>query len=92
MCKNGSLSADIQKGDILMSVDLISSVADYQLQAKLYGDDLDFIGYPAVEGSSTAVSFRGRAINAKGETIPTFKISFMKKQISFSRDKKAWMM
>ncbi|MBR3762008.1 MAG: extracellular solute-binding protein [Lachnospiraceae bacterium] len=67
--KNGSLSADIQKGDILMSVGLISSVADYQLQAKLYGDNLDFIGYPAVEGSGTAVSFRGSqlAINAKGE-------------------------
>lgn len=67
--KKGSLSEGIRNGKILMSVGLISNVTDYQLQSKLYGGDVSFIGYPVAEGTGTAVSFRGAqlAINAKGK-------------------------
>lgn len=62
-----SLSKGIQNGDILLTVGIISSVADYQIQSKLYGTPVSFIGYPDSEGTGTAVGFTGCqfAINAK---------------------------
>lgn len=55
----GSASQGIAEGEILMSIGVISSVADYQLQSKLYGGELTFIGYPTASGSGTAIGYRG---------------------------------
>ena len=65
----GGLSQNIRNGNIVLSVGLITSVADYQIQSELYGGKLSFVGYPTAGGSGTAVSFRGNelAINAKAE-------------------------
>lgn len=38
---SGRLSSGIQNGDILLSVGIISSVADYQIQSELYGGNLN---------------------------------------------------
>ena len=59
---------EIEKGDIVMSVGMISSIADYQIQSKLYQNDLTFVGYPVGSGSGTAISYRGSelAVNAQG--------------------------
>lgn len=46
----------------VLTVGIISSVADYQLEKELYGGNLAFVGYPAAEGSGTAVNFRGSAV------------------------------
>ena len=65
----GSYSERIGKRDAVMSVGIISSIADYQIQKELYGGDVAFVGYPVAEGSGTAVSFGGGdiAINAGNE-------------------------
>ncbi len=55
----GSVSQGIAEGDILLSIGVISSVADYQIQSELYGGELTFIGYPTAEGSGTAIGYRG---------------------------------
>lgn len=62
-----SLSKDIAEGDIVITVGLIDSVADYQIESELYGGDLAFVGYPTANGSGTAISFQGNqlAINAR---------------------------
>ena len=67
--EEGSQSRGIDEGRIVMSVGIITSVADYQIQSKLYKNDFAFIGYPTNNGSGTAISFRGGelAINAQGE-------------------------
>ncbi len=59
----------IQNREVVMSVGIISSVADYQIEKELYGEDVAFVGYPVAEGTGTAVAFRGSdiAINAKKE-------------------------
>lgn len=59
----------IRNREVVMSVGIVSSVADYQIQKELYGGDVAFIGYPVAEGSGTVVAFRGSvvAINAKIE-------------------------
>ena len=59
----------IAENDIVMSVGLISSVADYQMQNKIYAEEIDFIGYPTSKGSGTAIGFTGAqlAINAQSE-------------------------
>lgn len=56
------------RGQVL-SVGIIASVADYQLQKEFYDGDLAFIGYPVAEGSGTAIDFRSSAvaINARNE-------------------------
>lgn len=55
----GSVSQGIAEGDILLSIGVISSVADYQIQSELYGGELTFIGYPTAGGSGTAIGYRG---------------------------------
>ncbi len=62
-----SLYHDIQSGDILLTLGLITSVDDYQLESELYGENVQFIGYPTENGTGSAVSFLGNelAINAK---------------------------
>lgn len=65
----GTLLDRIREGKILMSAGILSSVADYQLEKELYGEEVNFIGYPVQNGTGTAVSFRGSplAIYANGE-------------------------
>ncbi|MBD5547895.1 MAG: extracellular solute-binding protein [Lachnospiraceae bacterium] len=67
--EDGSQSRGIDEGRIVMSVGIITSVADYQIQSKLYKNDFAFIGYPTNDGSGTAISFRGSelSINAQSE-------------------------
>lgn len=52
-----------------MSVGIISSVAEYQIQKELYGGDVAVVGYPVTKGTGTVVAFRGSAvaINAQKE-------------------------
>lgn len=62
----GAYSERVGNRETVMTVGMISSVADYQIQKALYGGDLDFIGYPAAEGSGTAVALRGSKIAING--------------------------
>lgn len=75
----GSISSAIQQEEILLTMGIISSVADYQMENKLYGEAVDFIGYPTAETSGTAVGFRGSqlAINKKSSN-PDKAWSFIK--------------
>lgn len=65
----GTLLDRIREGKILMSAGMLYSVADYQLEKELYGEEVNFIGYPVRNGTGTAVSFCGSplAIYANGE-------------------------
>lgn len=65
----GTYSERIGKRETVMTTGIISSVSDYQIEKELYGGNLDFIGYPAAEGSGTAVALRGCkiAVNARKE-------------------------
>lgn len=65
----GTYTERIRKGEVVMSIGIISSAADYQIQEELYGGDIGFIGYPVADGSGTAVAFRGSdvAVNARQE-------------------------
>lgn len=64
-----SLPEAIKNENIVMSVGLVTSVADYQIQSVLYEGNLAYVGYPTANGSGTAVSYRGNelAVNAKKE-------------------------
>ncbi|MCD7864236.1 MAG: extracellular solute-binding protein [Lachnospiraceae bacterium] len=61
--------AGIAEGEILLSLGMISSVAEYQIQCELYGETVEYIGYPTADGSGTAAYFRGikLAINADSD-------------------------
>lgn len=65
----GTYSERIGKREVVMSVGIISSVTDYQIQNELYGGNVAFVGYPVAQGSGTAVAFRADAvaINAQKE-------------------------
>lgn len=65
----GTYSERIGKREVVMSVGIISSVTDYQIQNELYGGNAAFVGYPVAQGSGTAVGFRADAvaINAQKE-------------------------
>lgn len=65
----GTYLERIRNREVVMSVGIISSVVDYQIQKELYGPDVSFIGYPVAEGTGTVIAFRGSdvAINAKKE-------------------------
>lgn len=52
-----SQSAGIRDGDILMTAGILRDVADYQIQKKLFGEELVFVGYPVENGSGTAIGF-----------------------------------
>ena len=68
-CYDGSSIQGIAKGEILLSIGQIGSVADYQIQKEIYGEEIAFIGYPTMEGSGTCISIRDGelAINAKSD-------------------------
>lgn len=63
------VSEQIRRREAVLSVGIISSVVDYQIQRELYGKDIAFVGYPVTEGTGTAAAFYGSAvaINAKNE-------------------------
>ncbi len=65
----GAYSERIRNREVVMSVGIISSVTDYQLQNELYGGNVAFVGYPVAQGSGTAAAFRADAvaINAQKE-------------------------
>ena len=65
----GSLYKAVRNGDILLELGIISSVEDYRLQSELYGENIQFIGYPTESGSGSAVEFTGAglAVNSMGE-------------------------
>lgn len=55
----GVESEGIAKDQILLTVGMIHSVSGYQVEKELYGEELQFIGYPTQSGSGTALSYRG---------------------------------
>lgn len=65
----GTYAERIRKREVVMSIGILSSVADYQIEEELYGKDVGFIGYPVADGSGTAIAFRNSdvAINARKE-------------------------
>lgn len=65
----GTYLQRIKSREVIMSVGIISSVFDYQVEKELYGTGVAFIGYPVAEGTGTVIAFRGSAvaINAKIE-------------------------
>lgn len=62
-----SLYLATRENQILLTLGLITSVEDYCLESELYGEDVDFVGYPTTEGNGTVASFLGDAwaVNAK---------------------------
>ncbi|MDR0964584.1 MAG: extracellular solute-binding protein [Clostridium sp.] len=64
----GSTSQGIKDGEILLTVSMISSVADYQLQEDLYGADISFVGYPTTSGTGTSIGFRGGKLAINGSS------------------------
>lgn len=64
-----SMYLDIRSGDILFTLGLISSVEDCRLASELYGENIQFIGYPTVNGTGSAAFFAGDevAINSKSK-------------------------
>lgn len=64
-----SLYRAIRNGDVLLTLGLINSVEDYRLASELYGENVQFIGYPTGRGSGSAAQFTGDslAINSKSE-------------------------
>ena len=61
-------SERIKSKEILMSIGLISSMSNYQIQKELYGGKVAFIGYPVAEGTGTVVAFRGSAVAVNSQT------------------------
>ena len=57
-----SYSKRIRNREQVMTVGILSSVADYQIQKGLYGGNLSFIGYPVAEGTGTAVDYWATAV------------------------------
>lgn len=64
---NDSLYKAFRNGEILLTLGLINSVESYRLESELYGETVQFIGYPTESGIGSAVLFSGAemAINAK---------------------------
>lgn len=64
-----SLYKAIRNKDILLTLGLITSVEDYRLEAELYGENIQFIGYPTESGTGIAALFSEDelAINSKSE-------------------------
>ena len=64
----GGYLEGIRNRDQVLTVGILSSVADYQLEKEIYGGNLGVIGYPAVKGSGTAVDFRDSAVAVNAGT------------------------
>ena len=65
---DGSIYDGIRNGNVMMTYGYINSVADVTLQRELYGEEIDFIGYPVSNGFGGAVSMFDRlTINSKSD-------------------------
>lgn len=64
-----SLYRALRNGDVLLTLGLMTSVEDYRLASELYGENVQFIGYPTGRGNGSAAQFTGDslAINSKSE-------------------------
>ncbi len=64
-----SFYSAIRNKDILLTLGMISSVEDYCLESELYGEKVQFIGYPTESGTGVATLFSRDelAINSKSE-------------------------
>lgn len=64
-----SLYRAVQNREILLTLGIITSVEDYRLESELYGENVQFIGYPTESGNGTAALFVGDelAISSKSE-------------------------
>lgn len=63
-----SLYRAIRNGDVLLTLGLITSVEDYRLASELYGENVQFIGYPTGRGSGSAALLGSQlAISSKCE-------------------------
>lgn len=61
-----SLYRAIRNGDVLLTLGLITSVEDYRLASELYGENVQFIGYPTGKGNGSAAQFTDSlAINSQ---------------------------
>ncbi len=67
--RDGSASKGIKENEIVMTVGVIDSIADYQIQQKLYLEEIDFVGYPTNNNAGTALGYRGSqlSINSKSD-------------------------
>lgn len=64
-----SLYRALRNGDVLLTLGLMTSVEDYRLASELYGENVQFIGYPTGSGNGSAAQFTGDslAISSKSE-------------------------
>lgn len=61
-----SLYRAIRNGDVLLTLGLITSVEGYRLASELYGENVQFIGYPTGKGNGSAAQFTDSlAINSQ---------------------------
>lgn len=61
-----SLYRAIRNGDVLLTLGLITSVEDYRLASEMYGENVQFIGYPTGKGNGSAAQFTDSlAINSQ---------------------------
>lgn len=63
-----SLYRALRNGDVLLTLGVVTSVEDYRLASELYGENVQFIGYPTGRGNGSAAQFIGDlTINSKSE-------------------------
>lgn len=64
-----SLYRALRNGDVLLTLGVMTSVEDYRLASELYGENVQFIGYPTGSGNGSAAQFTGDslAISSKSE-------------------------
>ncbi|MCD7751429.1 MAG: extracellular solute-binding protein [Lachnospiraceae bacterium] len=66
--ESGGVLELVASGNALLSFGEISSVATYQIQNQIYGNDIEFIGFPTADGTGTAIlTDTSLAINANSE-------------------------
>ncbi len=64
----GSAYEAIHNGEILLEMGIITSVEDYRLESEIYGEKIQFIGYPTESGSGSAVQFIGNQLAISSES------------------------
>ena len=63
-----SLYGAIRSGKILLTLGLMASVESCRLQSELYGEKIQFIGYPTANGSGSRVFWNGAQLSVCAET------------------------
>ncbi len=64
-----SMYESIRNGEIIATIGIINSVEDYRLASELYGESVQFVGYPTESGIGSAALFSGdqMAISSKSK-------------------------